>query len=185
MGGSVKIEWVNSEIGPCSWRACWVKLDTTILDDQQMEDFIIALDQINLSDLRVNMGRTATTKSQEKRLMGPASHWSVLAVPSPRTELRWVYLKDATELSGSRPRMPMVVFFENQSKQLVKLYHVEEDKQEFRAELRPGRTLQAVTRLERSWLITDEKDTPVGYFAVDSFVQGPASAVIPVPTQRE
>lgn len=185
MGGSVEIKWVSSVTGPGFSQACWVDLEDSILDKQQIDDFVIALDQINLSDLRVDMGRTAITKSQQSRLMGPASHLSHRTVPSPKNRLRWVYVRDATELPGSRPRLPMVVFFENQSKQLVKFYHVNEDKQELRAELRPGRTLQAVTSIERTWLIADEKDLPAGYFAVDNAAQGPGFAVIPALTQRE
>ena len=180
MGGSVEIKRVNSLFGPFSWRACWVDLKGTILDEQQVDEFIAAVDQINLSDLRVNMGHTAITTGQQTRIMEPASHLSHRTVPIPTQKLRWVSLKDAADPPRRRKRLPLVVFFENQSNQLLKLYHVKEGKKEFRAEARPGRTLQAVTNMESSWLITDEKGTSVGYFAVDNFVQGPASAVIPV-----
>ena len=185
MGGSVKIERITEGLNPIPHSACWVDLQDTILDDQQVDEFIGALDQINLDDLRVSMGRTATTETQMARLMGPASHLGHRTVPNPEAELEWMGVTDVTELPSSRQRLPMVVFFENASNQSVKFFAVHKDNLEFRATLSPGRTLQAVTLLEHNWLITDENDKPLGYFVLSDQVEGVPRAIIPHVSQSD
>ena len=98
-------------------------------------------------------------------------------VPEPKENLKWIATSDAKEAPRSKNGLNTQVIFENKSDQRVNVYWVSYGNElKLYEELDPGATHQQNTYSRNTWLITDTKDNPLGYFIVGVEV---ARAVIP------
>ncbi|MCH8922807.1 MAG: hypothetical protein IIA67_06625 [Planctomycetes bacterium] len=99
--------------------------------------------------------------------------------PRPKLSLNWVAV-------GSREDAPRrsengincTILFENKSKRPVKLYWISYGNGELKlyGTISPGATRRQNSYSRNAWLITDEDDKPLGYFAVE---EDDSVAVIP------
>jgi len=93
----------------------------------------------------------------------------------PPKPLKWLAVKG--KLPKSKSGQDITVFFENHSKKTVKLIWIGYDgKRTQYAELRAGEKRQQNSYEDNTWLITDEKDQPLGHFIIGGST---ALAVIP------
>ena len=108
----------------------------------------------------------------------PTLEESVAKKPDPKVNLKWMAVNAAFEAPKSTGGgLNTQVIFENNSKRLVKLYWVGFGNElKLYAELRPGAKRQQNSYSKHTWLVTDENDTPLGYFMVAEEV---CRAVIP------
>lgn len=98
--------------------------------------------------------------------------------PQPKLTLKWIAAADvaAAPKSGSGGLNTAVVF-ENKSKRQIKLYWVDfGGKLKLYGTLDPGGTRRQNSYSRHTWLITDQTDSPLGYFVVSEEL---ARAVIP------
>lgn len=101
----------------------------------------------------------------------------LVIIPSvPLKPLKWIPIGD-TKLTKSNTGSNVSVTFENKSARLVKLYWMSyEGKQTHYGDLKPGEKRVQNTYASNYWLITDEKEKPLGYFTIG---EDDALAVIP------
>ena len=95
-----------------------------------------------------------------------------------KVDLKWMAVSAATEAPKSTVGgLNTQVIFENKSGRVVKLYWVSfANELKLYAELQPSAARQQNSYSKHTWLITDENDTPLGYFIVAEDV---CRAVIP------
>ncbi len=97
--------------------------------------------------------------------------------PKPKEDLKWIAANSAGEAPKSGNGINTQVFFENKSEQRVKLYWVSFGGElKLYAVLEPGAKRQQNSYSRHTWFITDENETPLGYFIVTDEI---SRAVIP------
>ena len=106
-----------------------------------------------------------------------------LDAPKPTEILEWLAVSDASDVPRSQSGVNTQVYFENKSDRLVKLYWISYGGElQLYAELRAGTTRQQNSYARNTWLVTDEKDRPLGYFVIGTEV---SRAVIPKRKQKK
>ncbi|MFP6900231.1 MAG: hypothetical protein VCA36_04775, partial [Opitutales bacterium] len=102
-----------------------------------------------------------------------------IAPPGPpvkKVDLKWIPAS-TVKPPRSRSGTNTAVHFENKSGRKVKVYWISyEGNRQLYAELAVGATRRQNTYFNNTWLITDEKDNPLGHFIC---VSGEGRAVIP------
>ena len=97
--------------------------------------------------------------------------------PKPMEELKWIVASDDVKPPKSKPGSFTVLTFENKRSHRIKLYWVDySGSLKLYGEINSGENRQQTTYSDAVWLVTDEKDKPLGYFVSGQKV---ALAVIP------
>jgi uncharacterized protein YigE (DUF2233 family) len=92
-------------------------------------------------------------------------------------ELKWVVASGDVKPPKSKPGSFTVLTFENKRSHRIKLYWVDySGSLKLYGEINSGENRQQTTYSDAVWLVTDEKDKPLGYFVSGQKV---ALAVIP------
>jgi len=95
----------------------------------------------------------------------------------PMEELKWVVASGDVKPPKSKPGSFTVLTFENKRSHRIKLYWVDySGSLKLYGEINSGENRQQTTYSDAVWLVTDEKDKPLGYFVSGQKV---ALAVIP------
>ncbi|MEM7315742.1 MAG: hypothetical protein AAF497_21600 [Planctomycetota bacterium] len=183
MGVSVKIKRVAGAFSPIPFPVCWIDVGETVLDDKQLEQFFIAVRQLNMSDCRVALGRTAVTQAQRSRLMKFASNVQGHTIPPASDDLAWIPVSESPDGPPSKGVSRAVFFyFRNDSTITVKIFGSGTKGNQLLATLAPDRTAQAIAISRDPWIVADENDTRLGYFVIQdhqNFKGQAASAVVP------
>ena len=90
--------------------------------------------------------------------------------PRPTLALKWIAISSREDAPRrSENRVNCTILFENKSKRPVKLYWISygNGALELSGTIAPGETRRQNSYSRNAWLITDEKDKPLGYFAVE------------------
>ena len=107
----------------------------------------------------------------------PAYAASKYEPPKPKEDLKWNEVGSRDDVPKSETGINTQVFFENRSGEKVKLYWVTYGNElKLYAELEPGVKRQQNTYSRNTWLITNQKEKPLGYFLVGVEI---SRAVIP------
>ena len=99
--------------------------------------------------------------------------------PRPKLSLKWIAVNNREDAPRrSENGVNCTIWFENKSKRPVKLYWIGYGGGELKlyGTIAPGETRRQNSYSRNAWLITDEKDQPLGYFAVE---EDDSVAVIP------
>lgn len=87
--------------------------------------------------------------------------------PKPKTSLKWIATANEKDAPKSKTGKNVQLFFENKSKLKIHIYWVSyEGELKIYGKLDPGGKKQQNTFAKNTWLITDSKDKPLGYFIV-------------------
>ena len=97
--------------------------------------------------------------------------------PKPEDNLKWIVVATDVKPPKSKPGSFTVVTFQNKRDHRIKLYWVDYGGSlKLYGEIDKGTDRQQNTYSDAVWLVTDEKDKPLGYFISGQKV---ALAVIP------
>ena len=97
--------------------------------------------------------------------------------PKPSAKLAWMRAELASDAPKSENGLNTRVFFENKSGKRVKLYWVSYGNElVLYGELAPGATREQNSYARNTWLVTDDKDRPLGFFIVGEEI---SRAIIP------
>jgi arylsulfatase A-like enzyme len=119
-----------------------------------------------------------TSKLEELRGLAPTKF---APKPEPSVEsltaLKWHPVAEGTAPASKPDGSPFPVFFINRTKQPVKLFWMDRQRQpKFYADISPGKQQRQQTRPGAVWMIADADEKPLGYFRVGDRT---AKAVIP------
>jgi len=97
--------------------------------------------------------------------------------PKPEDNLKWVKVLPDKNPPSSKPGTFTNIIFENKSGKKVKVYWMEyTGGRRLYGEIAPNGTRKQNTYSQAVWLVTDEKDKPLGYFVTTQKI---AKAIIP------